>query len=75
MSEFTFEVSGMTCEHCEHAVSSELSQLPGVQNVVADANTGRVSVTHDLPVDRSSWEAAVGEAGYKVGSWPVSHDA
>ena len=75
MSQFTFEVTGMTCEHCEHAVGSELSRLPGVQNVAADAATGRVSVTHDLPVDRSSWEAAVGEAGYKVGSWPVSHDA
>ncbi|WP_169801269.1 cation transporter, partial [Streptomyces kanamyceticus] len=39
-----YEVKGMTCGHCEGAVSSEISELTGVTSVTAVAATGLVTV-------------------------------
>ena len=36
----TFTVTGMTCEHCVHAVTAEFSSLPGVTAVAVDLATG-----------------------------------
>ena len=35
MVELTYTVPGMTCVHCKYAVSSELSQVAGVDHRVA----------------------------------------
>lgn len=72
MAEFEFWVNGMTCEHCERAVTSELSGLPGVSDVQVDAGSGRVQLTHDTPLERGAVESAVEDAGYSVRSWPAS---
>ena len=62
----TFNVTGMTCGHCEQAVSDELSRLPGVRDVQVDLTTGAVTVRSDgqLPIDEV--RAAVDEAGYAL---------
>ncbi len=62
----TYQVSGMTCEHCVSAVTSEVSQVPGVTGVNVDLASGAVTVTSDGPLDRSAVAAAVDEAGYAV---------
>ena len=31
MTSTEFRVTGMTCSHCEHAVSEEVGQIPGVE--------------------------------------------
>ena len=36
MTSTTYHVTGMTCEHCVHAVSSELKNLGGVRDVTAE---------------------------------------
>ncbi len=59
-------VTGMTCGHCEKAVTEELSALPGVTSATADAATGRVTVTSTAPLDGSAVRAAVEEAGYAL---------
>ncbi|MEU1630008.1 heavy-metal-associated domain-containing protein [Streptomyces sp. NPDC020096] len=61
-----YAVSGMSCGHCEKAISGELSVLPGVTAVEADAKTGRVSVTATAPLDDDAVRAAVDEAGYEL---------
>lgn len=62
----TFQVNGMTCGHCVHAVTSEIGKLAGVQTVSVDLPTGMVSVTTAEPVDRADVAAAVDEAGYTL---------
>ncbi|MCO5319498.1 MAG: heavy-metal-associated domain-containing protein [Microthrixaceae bacterium] len=62
----TFEVVGMTCQHCVAAVTEELSGLPGVIGVDVDLGTGRASVTSTEPVPGTQIDAAVAEAGYEV---------
>ncbi|WP_149180212.1 heavy-metal-associated domain-containing protein [Streptomyces sp. TRM49041] len=61
-----YEVKGMTCGHCEGAVSEELSALAGVGSVQAVAATGRVTVVSTQPLDEEAVRAAVDEAGYEL---------
>ncbi|WP_093800780.1 heavy-metal-associated domain-containing protein [Streptomyces sp. Wb2n-11] len=61
-----YQVSGMTCGHCEGAVAGEVSEIPGVTSVKAVASTGRVTVVSDAPLDPEAVRAAVDEAGYEL---------
>ena len=62
----TFQVTGMTCGHCQRAVTEEISGIPGIQGVTVDLATGSVTVTAAQPVDRTDVTHAVGEAGYTL---------
>lgn len=64
MTTTEFQVTGMTCAHCEQAVATEVGQLPGVEAVDVNAATGRLSVTSTAPLDDDKVLAAVDEAGY-----------
>ena len=62
----TFQVEGMTCDHCRHAVTAEVSAVTGVEAVSVDLESGTVTVRADQPVDRSDIAAAIDEAGYTL---------
>ncbi|MEV4438229.1 heavy-metal-associated domain-containing protein [Streptomyces sp. NPDC049577] len=61
-----FKVTGMTCGHCESAVTEEVSALAGVTAVKAVAASGLVTVTATGPLDDEAVRAAVDEAGYEL---------
>jgi copper chaperone CopZ len=61
-----YKVSGMTCGHCESAVSEELSALDGVTTVKAVAASGEVTVTSAALLDEEAVRSAVDEAGYEL---------
>ncbi|MYW65908.1 copper-binding protein [Streptomyces sp. SID8379] len=61
-----YQVKGMSCGHCEGAVSSEISELAGVSSVKAVAATGQVTVVSAAPLDEEAVRAAVDEAGYEL---------
>ncbi|MFJ6049058.1 heavy-metal-associated domain-containing protein [Streptomyces sp. NPDC092307] len=60
-----YRVTGMTCGHCEGAVTTEVSALPGVSTVKAVAATGEVTVVSAAPLADEDVRAAVDEAGYE----------
>ncbi|MCZ7414389.1 MULTISPECIES: heavy-metal-associated domain-containing protein [unclassified Streptomyces] len=62
----TYQVSGMSCGHCEKAITEEVSALEGVTEVKAVAATGLVSVTGAAAPDEAAVRAAVDEAGYEL---------
>lgn len=62
----TVSVAGMTCDHCERRVSSEIASIPGVDDAQADHVTGSVTFTSDAPVDGAAVREAVEEAGYDL---------
>ena len=65
----TYSVDGMTCAHCVHHVTSELTALPGVTDVQIELVVGGsspVTVTSDEPLDETDVAAAVIEAGYAL---------
>ncbi|MET8438337.1 heavy-metal-associated domain-containing protein [Streptomyces sp900116325] len=59
-----YQVTGMTCGHCEGAVSEEISGIEGVASVKAVAATGQVTVVSETPLAEGAVRAAVDEAGY-----------
>lgn len=66
MTTQTYDVTGMTCEHCVHAVRSELGELDGVNDVrveLVPEGTSRVTVTSAEPLTDTDVEAALDEAG------------
>ena len=66
MSTSTWNVQGMTCSHCVHAVTTEISAIPGVSGVTVDLASGVVTVTADTDPSPESVAAAVDEAGYTL---------
>ncbi len=62
----TYTVSGMTCDHCVRAVTSEVSGLPQVEHVAVDLPTGAVTVTSAVTIDHDALSAAIDEAGYQL---------
>ncbi|WP_019009394.1 CopZ family metallochaperone [Deinococcus aquatilis] len=55
-------ISGMTCGHCQTAVTKALQSVPGVQNVQVDLKTGKATV--EGQADIPALLAAVTEEGY-----------
>ena len=67
MSQTSYTVTGMTCEHCVGAVTREVSAVPGVEAVDVDLTSGRLTVRGEGAADGALDEAvraAVDEAGY-----------
>ena len=65
MSEIIYSVPGMSCAHCEHAVSSGLHTVPGVESVEVDLETKLVIVRGE-GLDDTALRAAIEEAGYEA---------
>lgn len=66
MSEtITYSVPGMSCGHCEDAITAEVGALPSVADVDVDLETKLVSVSGER-LDTSAIVAAIDEAGYEA---------
>jgi copper chaperone len=66
MTSATYRVTGMTCEHCVHAVSGELKNLGGVTGVTVALVPGGesgVTVSSGVPLTEQAVAAALDEAG------------
>ena len=60
-----YMVDGMSCNHCEAAVTEELLAVNGVTEVGVDLETKRVLV-HGEDLDDAAIRAAIDEAGYEA---------
>ncbi|GAA1133949.1 heavy-metal-associated domain-containing protein [Citricoccus alkalitolerans] len=61
-----YQVTGMTCGHCEMSVREEVGEVPGVEGVRVSAQTGRLVVTGAGEVEDAKVLVAVQEAGYSA---------
>lgn len=66
MSETTYQVTGMTCQHCVASVTEEVGEIQGVTEVKVDLPTGAVTVVSEAEVAADEVRAAVEEAGYEL---------
>jgi copper ion binding protein len=62
----TYDVVGMTCDHCARSVTEEVSALAGVSEVEVDLASGQVHVTTREPITTDQVREAVAEAGYQL---------
>jgi copper chaperone CopZ len=65
MEERSYSVPGMSCSHCERAVSDEVGKVTGVAAVDVDLELKTVLVRGES-VDDAEVRAAIAEAGYAV---------
>ncbi len=60
----TFTVTGMTCGHCEKAVTRAILQADPQATVQIDRTQNKVDVASEQPRDKLA--AAIAEEGYAV---------
>jgi len=66
MNTQTFQVTGMTCNHCVGAVTGELKTVPGVTDVqvnLVEGGLSPVTVTSEARLSEQEVAAALDEAG------------
>ncbi len=61
----TYTVTGMSCAHCEAAVTAELLKVQGVASVDIDLAMKQVRVMGE-ELDDAPLRAAIAEAGYEA---------
>ncbi len=66
MIEYTYTVTGMTCEHCEASVQEEVLEIPGVVSAKADRSNNELKIEVESDIDQAAVVAAVAEAGYQA---------
>jgi copper chaperone len=59
-----YSVPAISCDHCKHAIESEVGKVAGVASVVVDVDAKSVLVDGTAADD--ALRAAIGEAGYEV---------
>jgi copper chaperone len=59
----SFAVEGMSCDHCRVAITTEVTQVSGVQAVDVDLNAKVVRVS-GTDLDPAAVVDAIDEAGY-----------
>ena len=59
-----FTVEGMTCGHCEKAVTKALLSLDAQAKVVIDRTQNTVKVDSEIP--RAALAQAIADEGYRV---------
>jgi copper chaperone len=62
--QYVFEVQGMTCGHCERAVTQAVQGVDPTAQVRIDRAASRVEVQSEAP--REALSAAIAEEGYTV---------
>jgi copper chaperone len=64
MQSKSFLVPNISCGHCTHTIETELSEIPGVQNVTADVDSRMVLVEWDDPATWEKIEVTLEEIDY-----------
>lgn len=64
-TEGSYEVVGMTCDHCRASVTEEVSEVAGVESVEVNLASGAMKLSGE-GVSDDAVAAAVEEAGYAL---------
>lgn len=62
----TYDVVGMTCDHCARSVGNEIRKIDGVDDVTVDLVSGLVTVESVGDLAAAEVASAVAEAGYEL---------
>ncbi|WP_081829545.1 heavy-metal-associated domain-containing protein [Paraoerskovia marina] len=74
----TLGINGMTCGSCVEGITSDITQVRGVENVLVQLRSGAtssVTVTSDDPLDEAELRGAINESGYQLASFAVQENA
>ncbi len=66
MNTITYTIPNISCHHCVHTITMELSDLAGVKSVKGEVETMRVTVTYEAPATLELIERKLSEIDYPV---------
>ena len=61
----TYSVPGVSCGHCQSAITAEVTAIDGVETIDVDLDTKLVRISGENLDDRAL-RAAIDEAGYEA---------
>lgn len=62
----TYKIPNISCGHCVHTITSEVSDVEGVKNVVADFITKQATITFEPPATEEQIKSVLAEINYPV---------
>lgn len=67
--EVSLKVEGMTCDHCEMSIQKGVSELPGIESVLANHEDSTTVIKFDqLKTSEDDIKKAIEKRGYQVKS-------
>lgn len=64
MTTVTYTIPNISCGHCVHTIQNEVSELAGVQSVVANQATKVTTITFDQPATEDQIKSLLAEINY-----------
>ncbi len=62
----TYSIPNISCNHCVHTVTMEVSDMDGVESVVADVGTQQATIIFDPPATETAIKGLLAEINYPV---------
>ena len=62
----TYKIPNISCGHCVHTITSEVSDLEGVKSVVADFMAKQATITFEPPATEDKIKSVLAEINYPV---------
>ena len=66
MTTTTFNIPSISCNHCVKTIEFELKEVPGVEEVKADAETKTAEITYTDPATEEQIIKVLAEINYPV---------
>lgn len=64
MTTITYTVPNINCNHCVHAIKTEVSEVEGVSKVEGDPTTKQIIVTFETPATEEKIVTVMKEINY-----------
>jgi len=64
MTTVTYKIPNISCGHCVHTIQSEVSELAGVQSVVADMLNKQATISYESPASEEKIKSLLAEINY-----------
>jgi len=64
MKTVTYTVPNISCNHCTHTITMELSEIEGVSKVEADVQTRLVTIMFDAPATEEILKQTLSDINY-----------
>jgi len=68
MTKVTYSIPNISCNHCVHTIKMEITELAGVTEIVADADTKEATITFGPPATEEQIKRLMEEINYPVAS-------
>ena len=66
MTTVNYVVPNISCQHCVHTIQSEVSELEGVESVIANLGSKTVQIIFDIPTNEQIIKNLLAEINYPV---------